>query len=475
MNWEQLLWGAGGMVLLLGLAFALSTDRRAIRPRTVFGALAIQATFGVIVLYWDLGQRGLEMFTSGVQAVIDTSAEGIDFLFGPVLPEDGNVFAFQVLPVIVFFASLTAVLFHFGVLQWVTKIIGGGLQKALGTARAESMSATANIFVGQTEAPLVVRPYLSKMTVSQFFVVMTGGLATVAGSVLVGYALLGAPLEWLLAAAFMAAPGGLLMAKMVIPEALEPQAATADSAATVETGSDGTGTGGAPATSDDGVGSDAATGEASSDAADETAAAADETAAAADETAAAADGDDPAAAGDEARNVIDAAAAGASDGLRLALNVGAMLVAFISLIALLNLILGTAGDLFGIPDLTFELILGYVFSPVMFAIGVPWGEAVEAGSFLGQKIILNEFVAFQAFAPEIENFSERTAAIITFALTGFANFGSLAILLGGLGSLVPERRSLIAQYGLRAVFAATLANLMSATIAGMLIGTIPAS
>ena len=461
MNWEQLLWGAGGMVLLLGLAFALSTDRRAIRPRTVFGALAIQATFGVIVLYWDLGQRGLEMFTSGVQAVIDTSAEGIDFLFGPVLPEDGNVFAFQVLPVIVFFASLTAVLFHFGVLQWVTKIIGGGLQKALGTARAESMSATANIFVGQTEAPLVVRPYLSKMTVSQFFVVMTGGLATVAGSVLVGYALLGAPLEWLLAAAFMAAPGGLLMAKMVIPEALEPQTATADSAATVETGSDGTGTGGAPAANDDGVGSDAAMGEASSDAADETAAAADE--------------DDPAAAGAEARNVIDAAAAGASDGLRLALNVGAMLVAFISLIALLNLILGTAGDLFGIPDLTFELILGYVFSPVMFAIGVPWGEAVEAGSYLGQKIILNEFVAFQAFAPEIDAFSERTAAIITFALTGFANFGSLAILLGGLGSLVPERRSLIAQYGLRAVFAATLANLMSATIAGMLIGTIPAS
>ncbi len=418
------------MIVVLGLAFALSANRRAIRLRTVGGALAIQITFGVIVLYWDVGQRALQTVTEGVQAVIESANEGIGFLFGPILPEEGSVFAFQVLPVIIFFASLTAVLYHWNILQWVVRIIGGALQKLLKTSQAESMNATANIFVGQTEAPLVVRPYLSGMTRSEFFAVMVGGLSTVAGSVLVGYALLGAPLEYLLAAAFMAAPAGLLMAKMIMPETGEPLTLDGDAREVVET--------------DD----------------DEAVSATDKEA---QETTLEEGGP---------RNVIDAAAQGASDGLRLALNVGAMLIAFISLIALLNLILGSIGGLFGFGDLTFELILGWIFAPLMFAIGVPWAEAVEAGSYLGQKLVLNEFVAFSNFAPEIEQFSERTAAIITFSLTGFANFGSLAILLGGLGSLVPERRPLIAEFGIRAVLAGTLANLMSATIAGMLIGTI---
>lgn len=417
----DVLWGLGGMVVLLGLAVALSTDRRAIRLRTVAGALALQVGFGVIVLFWSTGEKALSAASRGVQAVINSSREGIEFLFGPVLPEEGLVFAFQVLPVIIFFASLTAVLYHLHVLQVVVRVIGGGLQKVLGTSHAESMNATANIFVGQTEAPLVIRPYVAGMTRSEFFAVMVGGLSTVAGSVLVGYSLLGADLEYLIAASFMAAPGALLMAKIIIPETGEPQDVV-------------------PREGDD--------------------------------TPDTTEGDDPPAQAEAGRhrNVIDAAASGAADGLRLALNIGAMLIAFISLVALLNLALGGVGGLFGYEDLTFEQILGYAFSPIMTAIGVPWGEAVEAGSFLGQKVVLNEFVAFSDFGPQAGDFSPKTAAIITFALTGFANLGSLGILLGGLGGIAPQRRSEIAQLGVRAILAGTLANLMSATIAGVLIG-----
>jgi CNT family concentrative nucleoside transporter len=423
----QILWGIGGMIVVLGLAFALSLNRRAINPRTVLGALAIQVAFGVLVLYWPTGQSALATLSRGVQAVINSANEGIGFLFGPVLPDEGLVFAFQVLPVIIFFASLTTVLYHWNILQWVVRIIGGVLQKVLQTSQAESMAATANIFVGQTEAPLVVRPYIDRMTRSEFFAVMTGGLSTVAGSVLVGYSLLGAPLEYLIAASFMAAPAGLLMAKMVLPETEEPDTIGGDATEAAEAETGGT----------------------------------DEPEEEEEETGGGPLGH---------RNVIDAAAAGATDGLYLALNVGAMLIAFISLIALVNLILGSAGGLVGFPDLTFQLILGWIFAPLMFLIGVPWEEAIRAGSFLGQKLVLNEFVAFANFAPNIGNFSDKAAAIITFTLTGFANFGSLAILLGGLGGIAPDRRPEIAKYGIRAVLAGTLANLMSATIAGMLIG-----
>ncbi len=425
---QQILWGIGGMVFLLLVAFLLSTDRRAIRPRTALGALAIQVIFGVVVLYWNAGKRALQAVSGGVQAIINSSREGIQFLFGPVLPDQGLIFAFQILPVIIFFASLTSVLYHWNVLQWVVRIIGGALQKALRTSQAESMNATANIFVGQTEAPLVIRPYIERMTRSEVFAIMVGGLSTVAGSVLVGYSLLGARLEYLIAASFMAAPAGLLMAKMIMPETQQPETIGQKATEVAET-----------ATNDSENEEGDVEGEAD---------------------------ENPL----RHRNVIDAAAAGASDGLHLALNVGAMLVAFISLISLLNLILGAVGGLVGFPDLTFQLILGYIFSPIMFIIGVPWNEAIDAGSFLGQKLILNEFVAFSNFGPEAGNFSEKTAAIITFALTGFANFGSLAILLGGLGGIAPGRRPLIAQLGIRAVLAGTLANLMSATIAGILIG-----
>lgn len=223
----DVLWGLGGMVVLLGLAVLLSSDRRAIRLRTVAAALALQIGFGVLVLYWPAGQRALEQVSRGVQAAIDSSFAGIAFLFGSVLPAEGEgvIFAFQVLPVIIFFASLTAVLYHLGILQRVVSVLGGALQRLLGTGRAESVNAAANIFLGQTEAPLVIRPYIRSLTRSGLFAVMVGGLSTVAGSVLVGYALLGAPLEYLIAASFMAAPGALLMAKIVVPET-EPETET---------------------------------------------------------------------------------------------------------------------------------------------------------------------------------------------------------------------------------------------------------
>jgi CNT family concentrative nucleoside transporter len=420
----DLLWGLGGMAAVLAIAVLFSADRRRIRLRTVGLALAIQVLFGVLVLYVPWGRTALTAVSQAVQAVIDSSREGIGFLFGPVLPDEGVVFAFQVLPVIIFFASLTGLLYYLGALQQVVRYVGGGLARLLGTTRPESMNAAANVFVGQTEAPLVIRPYVAGMTRSELFAVMVGGLSTVAGSVLVGYSLLGAELEYLIAAAFMAAPGALLMAKILVPAgALEDEPVDEQ-------------------------------GEGDEDGDEE----------AEDEEAEDEEEEEP------ARNVIDAAARGASDGLRLALNVGAMLLAFISLIALGNLVLGWVGGWFGAEDLTVQQILGYVFSPVMFLVGTPWAEALDAGSFLGQKVVLNEFVAFSDFGPQADSFSPKAQAVITFALTGFANFGSLAILLGGLGGIAPTRRGDIAQLGMRAVLGGTLANLMSAAVAGILIG-----
>ena len=408
----QVLWGLAGVVVLMAIAFLLSKNRRAINLRTVIGALIIQIAFAVIVLYWDLGRRALRLLTDGVQAFINTSNAGIEFRFGPVLPDEGVAFAFQVLPIIIFFASLTSVLYYLKILQWVVEFLGRGLQKALGTSGPESLSVTSDIFLGPTEAPLTVRPYVEKMTDSELFTVMVGGLASVAGSTLVGYSLLGAPLEYLLAATFMTAPAALLMAKIMMPETEEPESRT-------------------PAPEDKAVTEDQFL---------------------------------------KYRNVIDAAASGAADGLRLALNVGAMLIAFISLLALLNLILGSIGGLFGFGDLSLQLILGYVFAPVAFVIGVPWNEALDAGSFIGQKTILNEFVAYSNFGPRVEEFSEKTVAIVTFALAGFANFGTIAILIGGVGGMAPSRRHQIAQFGIRALIAGTLANLLNAAIAGMLVG-----
>lgn len=489
----DVLWGIGGMAGLLLIAFALSSNRRAIRPRTVVGAFALQLVLGVIVLYWGPGRWALQQVSAGFQAVIDTSSEGISFLFGGLLPAEGEgtIFALQVLPVIIFFASLTAVLYHWRILPKIVQLLGGALGKLLGTGYGESVNTAANIFLGQTEAPLVIRPYISSLSRSSLFAVMVGGLSTVAGSVLVGYSLLGAPLEYLIAASFMAAPGALLMAKILLPED-DPEAVAREAELVAATSYGKRGRSAAPADGADsanGPGSAEGTAAADGTAATEGSAASDGTVLA---SATAVDGSAttgataPAGASSAAKasqdddeeetdsfgysNVIDAAAGGASDGLRLALTVGAMLLAFVSLIALINLLLGTVGGWFGADDLTFQQILGWVFAPIMVMIGVPLDEAVASGSFVGQKIVVNEFVAFAGFGPEVDTFSPKTAAITSFALTGFANLSSLGILLGGLGGLAPERRPEIAQLGLKAILAGTLANLMSATIAGIMLG-----
>ncbi|WP_028117601.1 NupC/NupG family nucleoside CNT transporter [Ferrimonas senticii] len=401
-----------GVVALLSIAILLSKHRSAINLRTVLGAFAIQAALGGFVLYVPFGKDLLGGISEKVSSVIGYANDGIGFLFGDLAQfKVGFIFAINVLPVIVFFSSLIAVLYYLGIMQWVIRIIGGGLQKALGVSRPEAMSATANIFVGQTEAPLVVRPFIPTMTQSELFAIMTGGLASVAGSVLAGYAGLGVKLEYLIAASFMAAPGGLLMAKLMHPETETAKQDMADIGEAVE----------------------------------------------------------------KPANVLDAAAAGASSGMQLALNVGAMLLAFIGLIAMLNGIIGWAGGLFGYEGLTLELIFGIVFRPLAFVMGVPWHEAEVAGSFIGQKIVVNEFVAYVNFAPYLTNellidgapMSERTQAIISFALCGFANLSSVAILLGGLGAMAPNRRGDLARLGLRAVVAGSLSNLMSATLAGL--------
>lgn len=412
-----------GMAVLILIAVLLSSNFRAINIRTVVGAFIIQVGIGALVLYVPIGRSILGGMSAGVANVIAYGNDGISFMFGGLVSDKmfevfgggGFVFALRVLPVIVFFSSLIAVLYYLGIMQIVIKVLGGGLQKLLGTSRTESLSATANIFVGQTEAPLVVRPYIATMTQSELFAVMCGGLASVAGSVLAGYAQMGVPLEYLIAASFMAAPGGLLFAKLMVPET-EKTHDTVDATTLI------------------------------------------------------AEDERPA-------NVIDAAASGAASGMQLALNVGAMLLAFIALIALLNGILGGIGGWFDYPQLSLELILGWVFSPIAYLIGIPWSEAMVAGSFIGQKIIVNEFVAFMNFgqylqaeelvkAAGLQVLSDHTKAIISFALCGFANLSSVAILLGGLGSMAPNRRHDIARFGLKAVAAGTLSNLMSATIAG---------
>lgn len=404
-----------GMVVLLGIALIFSTQRKAINLRTVGLALLIQFCIGGIVLFVPWGKLALEKVAFAVQRVIDFSHAGLSFMLGNLVNDSvmdglfggkglGFVFAFRVLPVIIFFASLIAVLYHLKIMQLIIKIIGGGLQKLLGTSRAESMSAAANIFVGQTEAPLIVRPYIENMTRSELFAVMSGGLASIAGTVLAGYAGMGVELKYLIAGCFMAAPGGLLFAKILLPETATPN----------------------------------------------------------DEILHTPKADLPA-------NVLDAAATGASSGLKLAANVGAMLLAFIGLIALLNGLVGGVAGLFGNPDLTLQGILGLLFAPLAWVLGVPWSECMRAGSFIGQKIILNEFVAYADFVQVKDDLLPRTQVLVTLALCGFANLSSIAILLGGIGGMAPSRRQDVANLGLRAVLAGSLSNFMSAAIAGFFI------
>jgi len=395
-----------GIATLFGLAVLLSSNRRAINFRTVSIAFALQVAIAALILYVPRGDLVLNGMASGVQSVIDYAYVGIRFLFGELGErKPGSItIAFHVLPVIVFFSALMATLYYLRVMQTIITVLGGWLHKLLKTSRIESMTAVANIFIGHTESPLVVRPYIGGMTQSELFAVMTVGCATIAGAVMAGYAAMGIDLKYLLTASFMGAPGGLLMAKLMMPETdyRDPNLGGAQ------------------------FGEDS-----------------------------------------PPVNIFEAVANGTRDGLMLALNVGAMLLAFVAMIALLNGIVGGVGGWFGVEALTFEKMLGWLLAPLAFLLGVPWAEANAAGSLIGQKFVVNEFVAYLSLSGMLESLTPKTQVIATVALCGFANLSSIAILLGGLGSLAPSRRPDIARMGLRAVVAGTLSNLMSAALAGL--------
>ncbi len=398
-----------GILCIFGVGYLLSSDRSRISWRVVGGAFAIQLFIAGLVLYVPAGKQALESVAEVVISVLGYAQAGMSFMFGDFASSNyGFVFALQVLPIIVFFASLVSVLYHLGIMERLVSLIGGFIQKALGTTKAESMAAATNIFIGQSESPIAVKPFLSRMSQSEIFAVMVGGMATVAGSVLGGYAAAGVEMRYLLAASFMAAPAGLMMAKLIRPELDDVTSDHAD------------------------VHEDILE--------------------------------------HRAVNVIDAAATGALQGMQLAFAIGALLLAFIALIAMINGMIGWAGGLFGFEGLTLQQILGVVFQPVAFLIGVPWEETRQVGSLLGQKLMLNEFIAFLDFVANYQSgLTPRTQAIVTFALCGFACLSSIAIVVGGIGVLVPERREEMSQLGLLAVIAATLANLMSATIAGLML------
>lgn len=401
----QILISLAGMVVLLAIAFALSNNRAAIRPRTVVLAFIVQVSIAILIFYVPFGKTALGGLVTGIQHVINYGNEGIEFVFGSRARESlGFTIALNVLPVIVFFSALMSTLYYLGIMQRVVAVFGGLLHKLLGTSHTESMSAVSNIFVGHTEAPLVVRPYLAGMTQSELFAVMTGGCATIAGAVMAGYASMGVDLGYLITASFMAAPGGLLMAKIIMPETTERDLQDLVEAEEKE---------------------------------------------------------------EKPVNIFEAIGNGALVGLQLALNVGAMLLAFVAMIALLNGMISGVAGLFGYEGITLQLLLGKLFAPIAFLTGVPWSEAVQAGSLMGQKFVINEFYAYINFVEIKETLTPQTQLIVTFALCGFANLTSIAILLGGLGGIVPGRRQDIARFGLRAVIGGMLVNLMNATLAGL--------
>ncbi|GAA8772572.1 NupC/NupG family nucleoside CNT transporter [Helicobacter pylori] len=409
------LFSVVGMAVLFLIAWVFSSNKRAINYRTIISAFVIQVALGALALYVPLGREMLQGLASGIQSVIGYGYEGVRFLFGNLAPNakgdqgiGGFIFAINVLAIIIFFASLISLLYYLKIMPLVINLIGGALQKCLGTSKAESMSAAANIFVAHTEAPLVIKPYLKSMSDSEIFAVMCVGMASVAGPVLAGYASMGIPLPYLIAASFMSAPGGLLFAKIIYPQ-----------------------------------------NEAISSHADVSA--------------------------EKHVNAIEAIANGASTGLNLALHVGAMLLAFVGMLALINGLLGVVGGFLGMEHLSLGLILGTLLKPLAFMLGIPWSQAGIAGEIIGIKIALNEFVGYMQFLPYLGDnppliLSEKTKAIITFALCGFANLSSVAMLIGGLGSLVPKKKDLIVRLALRAVLVGTLSNFMSATIAGLFIG-----
>lgn len=417
--------GLVGLVVLVLVAVAFSKHRRGISWRTVGVALALQVAFAALVLRWGPGERALDWLSDRVAALIGYAEEGTTFVFGPLTQvgdEGETVFALSVLPVIVFLGALVGLLYYLRVVQWATYLVGGALSWLLRVSKVESLYAGTVVFLGQSEAPLMIAPYLRSLRKGQLFTVMAAGFAAAAGSTLVGYSLLGAPLEYLLAATVMNAPAALLMAKIMWPDST-PDEPFEDARA-----------------GDDREVPDLA------------------------------ELDVRSVRDTESRNAIDALGRGAIAGGRIAVTVGALLIAFIALIALANGILGAVGGWFGADGLTFEKILGWALAPLAWLLGVPWSEAVDAGSWIGQKTVLNEFVAYADFGPQVDSLSPVTVAVVTFALAGFANISSIAIQIGTIGSLAPERRAAVAELGLRALLAGSLANLANAAIAGVVIG-----
>ncbi len=402
-----------GILLILAIAVLLSSDRKAIRLRVVGAAFALQIGLAALVLYFPPGNRMLQGVAAGVSSLLGYAHAGTAFLFGPLAnPEIGGTsFAISALPVIIFFAALISILYYVGIMQLVIRWIGGGLEKITGISKVESLCAASNIFVGQSESPLVIRPYLANLMPSQLFCVMTVGMAGVAGTILAAYASMGIRIDYLVAAAFMSAPGGILMAKLIMPD---PPGMVIDESTNSEIGHD--------------------------------------------------DGEPRPA------NVIMAASQGAQTGVKLAVAVGAMVLAFVALVALANGFVGWAAGLFGLQGITFQSLLGYVFAPVFLLLGATdWAEALHAGSLFGTKIVLNEFVSFIDLG-QSSNLSPRMAAVVTFALCGFANFSSIAIQMAVTGGLAPNQRPTIARLGLKALAAGSLSNLMSGALAGLFLG-----
>jgi CNT family concentrative nucleoside transporter len=402
------LTGLLGIVVILGLAAALSTRLRHINLRIVASAFALQIIFAILVLWFPPGKTAIAALSRGVDQLIGYSRSGIEMIFGPLAADKhSTIFAIDVLPVVIFFSALMSTLYYLGVMQIFLAGFGRFLRFVVGTDRIESVYAAACILVGQTEAPLVVRPYLGALTGPQIFTMMVSGFASVAGTLLAAYMQMGIRIEYLLAANFMAAPGGLLMAKIIMPSDPADPKEDVFSSKTL--------------------------------------------------------------AHPRHTNIFMAAAVGARDGLIVAVNIGAILIAFVSLIALVNGIVGGIGGWFGVDGLTLQKILGWIFSPLMLLVGTPWTEAQIAGGLFGEKLVLNEFVAYIDLAHLAAPLSAKSEAIVTFALCGFANFSSIALVLGSLGVLVPERANEIARFGLRAVAAGSLSNLMSAAIAGIVL------
>jgi CNT family concentrative nucleoside transporter len=404
-----------GLIVIMTTAYAVSTNRRAIDRRTVVWGLSLQILFALIVLKTTVGQRVFQTLGGVINKLLDFAFVGSTFVFGPLGSKEiwpqimnkvlgpqgaqyGVIFAFQVLPTIIFIAALFAILYYFGIMQVVVRVFAILMRRVMRASGAESLNVAASIFMGQTEAPLTIRPYLPRMTESELMTVMTSGMAHISGGIMAAYILFGIKAEHLLTAVIMTAPGTLMMAKMFVPETQVPE-----TIGTVKLDVEKTDV-----------------------------------------------------------NVIDAAGRGTGEGLALALNVGAMLISFLALIALVNAILGLA-------HLSLEQIFGWVFAPVAWSMGVPWRDAPTIGNLLGTRMALNEFVAYSQLGPMKAALDPKSFTIATFALCGFANFSSIGIQIGGIGALAPTRRHDLARLGLRAMFAGTMANFITATIAGFLL------